>query len=332
MRSQTVSGYFENSHYSKKTNCMKNGNLLETTLKIVQESLIDKPDTKVFKNYKIKNNSGVTREFDVAIISTANNFDFLTVIECKDYNRPVSLEKIDAFQSKCQGVPSINKKVFVSKKGYQSGASKTAKDLGIELYSFEDVGAEIIKDWLTINYIAPARSSIILDQVIITVDPICKDKDFLIESRIEREDGSTLGTIKDLANEVIFKSGNFNDKMIIGEGIKSVNKCEKHVLEINPTELLYIKSSKAIKYKILEIIIEFTFKIEELPFVTNVEKIKSSEKDMSTIVTHDTDGFDLIKLVLKDGDPNEFTPYIINKVTGDVFTPGFSIKYEKLDK
>ena len=43
-------------------------------------------------------------------------------IECKDYEKPVPVKDIEAFNTKCDRIKSINKKIFVSKNGYQKDA------------------------------------------------------------------------------------------------------------------------------------------------------------------------------------------------------------------
>jgi hypothetical protein len=48
----------------------------------------------------------------------------------------VGVEKIEAFYTKCLGVPEISKKVFISENGFQKGAINTAKRYGIDLYTF----------------------------------------------------------------------------------------------------------------------------------------------------------------------------------------------------
>ncbi len=78
---------------------MKQGALLEKTLRIVQESLKDNENTEIFSNYKIENSSGRNREFDIAIRTIVSGFELLVVVECKDYKTPVPVEKIEAFHS-----------------------------------------------------------------------------------------------------------------------------------------------------------------------------------------------------------------------------------------
>ncbi|WP_103071832.1 restriction endonuclease [Aquimarina sediminis] len=128
-----------------------NGKSLEKTIRLIQETLKDSENTKVFNNYKIENESGLKREIDILIVSSINDFDIKIAIECKDYNRRVPASDIEAFQSKCDRIKEINKKVFVSTNGYQAGAIDAAKYYGIELYTANKLKQENIKNWFPIK-------------------------------------------------------------------------------------------------------------------------------------------------------------------------------------
>lgn len=65
-------------------------------------------------------------------------------IECKDYGSRVSIEKIEAFKSKCSTVKEINKMVFVSALGYQRGAITQAKNFGIDLLTAEQISPDYL--------------------------------------------------------------------------------------------------------------------------------------------------------------------------------------------
>ncbi len=71
--------------------------------------------------------------------------------ECKDYNKPVSVEKIDAFNSKCSRINDIHKKVFVSVKGYQASAQTAAARFGVKLYKLEEVNKNLISELFEIE-------------------------------------------------------------------------------------------------------------------------------------------------------------------------------------
>ncbi|GAA0876035.1 hypothetical protein GCM10009118_24450 [Wandonia haliotis] len=130
-----------------------NGKSLEKTIRLIQETLKDSENTKIFNNYKIENESGQKREIDILIVSSINDFEIKIAIECKDCNKKVPVKEIEAFQSKCDRIKEINKKVFVSTNGYQADAINTAKYYGIELYTANKLKQEDLKDWFLIKQI-----------------------------------------------------------------------------------------------------------------------------------------------------------------------------------
>ncbi|MDP2542534.1 hypothetical protein CSC81_11805 [Tenacibaculum discolor] len=128
-----------------------NGKSLEKTIRLIQETLKDSENTKIFNNYKIENESGQKREIDILIVSSINDFDIKIAIECKDYNKKVPVKEIEAFESKCDRIKQINKKVFVSTNGYQADAINTAKYYGIELHTANKLKKEDIQSWFPIK-------------------------------------------------------------------------------------------------------------------------------------------------------------------------------------
>jgi hypothetical protein len=77
-------------------------------------------------------NNGIKRQFDIYWEYIIGGISYKTVIECKDYNSKVSIEKIDALHGKLSDFPNL-RGLFATKKGYQSGAQIKAKDRNIDL-------------------------------------------------------------------------------------------------------------------------------------------------------------------------------------------------------
>jgi len=77
------------------------------------------------------------REFDVSIRFKNGLHMFHTLIECKNYGSPVSVEKIDAFATKSRDA-GASKALMFSKNGFQSGAKTVAKRHRIDLYSLKE--------------------------------------------------------------------------------------------------------------------------------------------------------------------------------------------------
>jgi hypothetical protein len=75
------------------------------------------------------------RQFDITIRFSQVAYEFLTIIECKDYLVPVG--DVDAFVTKARSAQA-NKAVIVSSVGFQSGALKVASDHGVDLYVLDE--------------------------------------------------------------------------------------------------------------------------------------------------------------------------------------------------
>ncbi|MBM4433404.1 MAG: restriction endonuclease, partial [Chloroflexi bacterium] len=79
------------------------------------------------------------REFDVTIRFQVGFYEYLTLIECKRYSKPVSVEKVEAFVTKSRDA-NANKALMFSSSGYQSSAIKVAEKYSIDLYTvFEEI-------------------------------------------------------------------------------------------------------------------------------------------------------------------------------------------------
>lgn len=117
----------------------KSGKKLENLVRLVEEVYKTNSDTEIIQNFKIKNLNDNSREIDLFIKSKINGYEINIAIECKEFARKVSVEKIEAFNSKCLRIPNINKRIFISEKGFQKDAIAAAKAFGIELYTFSEI-------------------------------------------------------------------------------------------------------------------------------------------------------------------------------------------------
>jgi hypothetical protein len=125
------------------------GTLFERMNQIVQESFKDSDNTTIKVNHLVKNTSSNFREFDIWLESKVNNYDIIVAIECKDYKTSIPVEKIEAFNSKCERVNGISKKIFISSNGFQKDAIGAAKDFNIELYTLEEISNEDVSSWIS---------------------------------------------------------------------------------------------------------------------------------------------------------------------------------------
>lgn len=83
-------------------------------------------------------------EIDITARFTALGANFLTLIECKRYSKPVEREKVQVLYSKLQSVGAQKGMIF-STSGFQSGASEFAEVHGIALIELVDGRATWIR-------------------------------------------------------------------------------------------------------------------------------------------------------------------------------------------
>lgn len=83
-------------------------------------------------NKIITDSCGINRQFDIYWEYELGGITYKTVIECKDYNSKVSVDKIDALIGKIRDIPDL-KPVFATKTGYQSGAETKAEQNKVDL-------------------------------------------------------------------------------------------------------------------------------------------------------------------------------------------------------
>lgn len=125
---------------------MKAGTEYELYVKEVYERLFKKEgkdDIEVKHNIFLKGTTGVDYQIDLYWEFDVVNVKHKVVIECKDYNTYVSKEKINAFHDKLNDIGGV-KGVYVTKKGYQSGAKEIADKYGITLIEMRKPNE---KDW-----------------------------------------------------------------------------------------------------------------------------------------------------------------------------------------
>ncbi|MFC2175339.1 restriction endonuclease [Bacteroidota bacterium] len=138
---------------------MKKGELFEAVVDIVHQALRDNPNTTIHRRHKLENTSGAKREIDVLIKSKLNGMDINIAIECKNHNRKTSVNHIESFKAKCDRIPAINKRIFVSKLGYQSDAINAAREFGIELHTLEEFTSQQVSNWLSTSIFHPVEIS-----------------------------------------------------------------------------------------------------------------------------------------------------------------------------
>lgn len=104
------------------------------------------------------------RQFDVSIRFKSQFYNYLTLIECKDWADPVPAEKVDAFVTKSRKA-GANKAIMVAASGFQDMALTVARENNIELFTLtkiqdmpEDMLTELIVSVLMIYPVGFIRS------------------------------------------------------------------------------------------------------------------------------------------------------------------------------
>ena len=98
---------------------------------IYQALTKDERFTTVERDVNLEGKDG-PRQVDVLLRSEVANINLLTVIECRDYNKRLSVVHVDGLHSKLQDV-NASKGVLVSRKGFSSTAKQKAARVGITL-------------------------------------------------------------------------------------------------------------------------------------------------------------------------------------------------------
>lgn len=107
------------------------------------------------------------RQFDVTIRFKKGLYEYLTVIECKDFEKPVPVEKVEAFITKSSDARAHHA-VMASRSGFQIGAREVAAKHNLTLLHVaeqEEVDISIFGahwsgttdmlhiDWIELNYV-----------------------------------------------------------------------------------------------------------------------------------------------------------------------------------
>lgn len=96
------------------------------------------PGSVVIHNDKILGRkSAVPRQIDVSIRGKVAQFDFLVIIDCKDYSNPVDVKDIEDFLGLIDDV-GAQQGAMVSAKGYTEAARNRGTNAGIALYKLVD--------------------------------------------------------------------------------------------------------------------------------------------------------------------------------------------------
>ncbi|WP_372919796.1 restriction endonuclease [Salegentibacter sp.] len=119
----------------------KTGKNFEKLAESIFKKLVKNPEfEKVEHNVLIEGPDG-KRQIDVLVKSETVGQTLFTAIECKDYNRKLSVSVLDAFHSKLRDI-NANKGILISRNGFSSQVISKAKRKGITLCTADETENE----------------------------------------------------------------------------------------------------------------------------------------------------------------------------------------------
>lgn len=120
----------------------KSGLSFEKDVKLVYDivTALD-PRTSVTHNELIEGPDGV-RQFDIVLRTEFAGEECLTVVECKDHSRTVTVTAVDGLHSKMADV-GANKGILIARKAFSKSAKQKASRLGITLATVDNLSKDM---------------------------------------------------------------------------------------------------------------------------------------------------------------------------------------------
>ena len=120
---------------------MNKGRLFELLTTQLKKVIHEQYDFTVLHDQKLVDRDGVKRQIDILLKINLGPYigDKVIIIECKDHNRKVSVEKIGSFDNLVRSIPECILGVYVSSAGFtKSSITKAASNKRINLYHFRE--------------------------------------------------------------------------------------------------------------------------------------------------------------------------------------------------
>lgn len=114
------------------------------------------PDALVERNVKMMGRSGLERQIDICVRVKAGQFELFVVIDCKDYNRKVDVNDVEAVMGLCQDV-GANQSAIVTARGFSDGAMKRARDVKMNIYTLIDAEKHEWQTLVTVPILVEVR-------------------------------------------------------------------------------------------------------------------------------------------------------------------------------
>lgn len=268
--------------------------IFEKVNHLIQESFRSDTSTEILCNYRIKNRRGKRREIDILIKSIVNSTPIQIAIECKDHKRVVGEPSIEAFKAKCESIPNIHKRIFVSAKGYSRGAIDAAFDYDIDLYKLEEMDIDTVKNW----FILQSHNTYVSHREV-KITKVCREKYAEFNGKVEKP------FIVDYEHQKGIKLNEYLSKYIeenIPGKVILMTKKEFDFIDIefvikHPNALI-VHNNKIDKLKHIHFIIKHTFTEVKNKVIVNRFQDESNNKEAlnaTTIISERGDYFSIIR-------------------------------------
>mgnify|MGYP004564325045 CR=1 FL=1 len=89
-------------------------------------------------NVKLIGKSGCSHQVDVYWEFSLAGIKYITLVEVKDWSKPVKMEQLNSFKAVLDDIPGSPAGIYVSRNNYQSGALSMAKHHGIKLIEINE--------------------------------------------------------------------------------------------------------------------------------------------------------------------------------------------------
>lgn len=155
------------------------------------------PGAVVERNVRMTGRSGLERQLDICVRMKVGQFDLLIVIDCKDYNRKVNVNDVEAVMGLCQDV-GANQGAIVTARGFSDGATRRARDAKMNLYTLIDAENHEWQTLVTVPILIEVRG---IESVQFTFSSTgalrmnVTDLERLLELELFRADGTSRGTL-----------------------------------------------------------------------------------------------------------------------------------------
>ncbi|EOB1204577.1 restriction endonuclease [Photobacterium damselae] len=244
------------------------------TEKIFKEISSKHDDVSIRRNVSIKGIDG-NRQIDLLISSKFAGCEFITIVECKDYNKKVDVKVIDGFHSVLQDI-SAHKGIIVSRKGFSSTAIVKAKRLGISLFSAHQANSD---KWMIDLELPMLITEVNVKNL--NINPVLQVKKGMIINP------SAVNIINDIDIVASFiKNWNENTSFLDSHYIFQNDKINIKIGNLKPPFYMRDVYGKPVEITDYELIIEFDKKYY-FSYINNIDNtlfLKSHSKDNSTLV------------------------------------------------